>query len=312
MTNSSTETDTRHSGTVPVASHPKSGTQAPPAKFIRNAGEPTDVAPRHFAAPEVFDLLVAALTELESAGKIATAAGLSARMRQLRPGFTIESTDFASFREITKAAESAGLVTSTRTPSDFVLELVQDEDFRGATLRPDLWRALQDWSDGVRYAYSRETRKTAPVGNEFPPNSVAVPSVDKATSEQWMQDFAASQQGALSALLQEALQETDPVAGFSRLTRDNSTIKRRWSKYLRNRVLNDAMAWARKNDIPRDHILSSSTLTPTPPPPLEKTVGNLRGAEEIDARRRVLAILESMPLHELLRLPIPLEYSLKR
>jgi len=127
-----------------------------------------------------------------------------------------------------------------------------------------------------------------------------------------MQDFAASQQGALSALLQEALQETDPVAGFSRLTRDNSTIKRRWSKYLRNRVLNDAMAWARKNDIPRDHILSSSTLTPTPPPPLEKTVGNLRGAEEIDARRRVLAILESMPLHELLRLPIPLEYSLKR
>lgn len=314
MTNSLKETNTRVSGTEPVGSPPKPGAQAPHAELSGSAGVATNVAPRQLTVSEIFEVLAKAIAEFESSGKVATAAGVSARMRQISPGFSVSSTEFASFRDITRAAESAGLILATRTSSDYVLKLVgdHDQDFRGATLRPDLWRAIQDWTEGVRYAFNRGTQKTEPIGASLPVGSVAVPTVAKSTSVQWMREFSATQRGDLAMLLTEALNDKDPIAGFHRVTQENGSIKRRWSKYLRTRVLDTAVTWATSNSIPRSEIFTSSVSMNalSAPKAQVKEAADISG--DIDARQRVLDILESMPLHELLRLPIPLEYSLKR
>lgn len=307
MTNSSRETGVRKSGPDNVASPPKPGTQAPFAELSGTAGDATEVAPRQFTAGEVFEILTTAVAELESEGKTPTAAGVSARMRKIRPAFSPASTEFSSFRDITQAAEAAGLITATPAKSDFVLGLVQVDDFRGATLQPDLWRAIQDWTEGVTYAFSRATRKTEPVGAALPSGSVLVPTVNKQTTLAWLRDFAALQRGSVTALLAEILDEEDPVVTFFKVTRDNDGLKRRWSKYHRTRILETAVAWAAANAIPRSDIFGAGTPVQAAP-----AVFVSAKVEDSDARRRVLDILESMPLHELLRLPIPLEYSLKR
>ncbi len=307
MTNSSRETGVRKSGPDSAASPPKPGTQAPVAELSGTAGEATKVAPRQFTADEVFETLTSAVAELESEGKTPTAAGVSARMRKIRPGFSPAGTEFSSFRDITQAAEAAGLITATPAKSDFVLSLVRADDYRGATLLPDLWRAIQDWTEGVSYAFNRTTRRTEPVGAALPPGAVLAPTVDKQTTLDWLRDFAAIQRGSDIELLAEVLSEEDPVATFFKVTRHNEGLKRRWSKYHRTRILQTAVAWAGANTIPRSDIFGAAKPTQAAPrQPLSVK------AEDSDARRQVLDILDSMPLHELLRLPIPLEYSLKR
>ncbi|WP_226531968.1 hypothetical protein [Microbacterium paraoxydans] len=227
-------------------------------------------------------------------------------MRQLLPGFSVSATEFKTFRDLTQAAEEVGVITAARTSSDYVLSLVRSDDFRGETLLPDLWRAIQDWTEGVKYAFNRVTRKTEPVGASLPAGTVAVPSVDKTTNTQWKRDFAATQHGDIAAKLEAALGEEDPVAGFLRIAKDNDSVKRRWRKYLRSRVLDTAVTWATANGIPRSDIFT----TPVAPPAAQPTA--VETSNDEDARRRVLDILSAMPLHELLRLPIPLEYALKR
>lgn len=308
MTNSSRETDNnRKGGSDPVASPPKTGTQVLRIDSSSGtAGDATSVAPRQFTATEVFESLVSTIAEFESAGKSATAAGVSARMRQLLPGFSVAATEFKTFRDLTQAAENAGLITSARTSSDYVLSLVRSDDFRGETLLPGLWRAIQDWTEGANYAFNRVTRKTEPVGVSVPAGAVAVPTVDKTTNAQWMRDFASTQQGDIAFTLEAALAEEDPVAAFLRTVRDNDSVKRRWSKYLRSRVLDTAVTWATANGIPRTDIFTKPALKPSAQPATDDR------SDDDDARSRVLDILGTMPLHELLRLPIPLEYALKR
>lgn len=309
MTNSLRKNDDREGGSDYVASSPKPGIQTSHADSSGAAGEATSVAPRQFTAEKVFETLVSAVAEIENEDKSPTAAGVSARIRQFLPGFTPLAAGFSTFREITQAAEAAGLITTTRTPSDYILATVQAEDFRGATLRRDLWRAIQDWTEGATYAFGRSSKKTEPLGDSLPADSVKVPSVEKATTVSWMREFVGTQRGSIAGDLEAALQEDDPVAGFLRVTRENESIKRRWSKFLRTCVLETAVSWAAANNIPRADIFASAAK---PASPLRHSQEPVAKEEDSDARRRVLTILESMPLHELLRLPVPLEYALKR
>lgn len=317
MTNSSRENDTRASGPDDVATPPEPGIQAPRTETLSGTAGGASLAPRQFPAADVFETLVQAIAQFESNGKHATAAGVSARMRLIRPGFSVSATEFKTFRDITQAAENAGLITSSRTASDYVLALVRSDEFRGQTLRPDLWRAIQDWTDGVRYAFNRTNCATEPVGATLPPGTVPVPSVDKTTNTQWMRDFVATQHGEVADSLSGALAEGDPVAGFLRYVRANDSVKRRWSKYLRSRVLETATSWAVANGIPRSHIFEDIVVRPAPALSApgsgsSTTAESSQLGEDPIARHRVLEVLASMPLHELLRLPVPLEYSLKR
>lgn len=327
MTNPFRENDSRNGGLEAledlVAPSPETETQARSAELYSGAAgnAPTD-ATRQLTTAKVLELLVRAITDLESSGKTTTAAGVSARMRVLEPYFTVSHTEFPNFRSITKAAESAGVVEAVRTASDYVLRLPgrdsslgpahRQDRFRGVTLRPDLWRAFQDSNEDAKYAFNRESRTTETLENSPPLGSVSVPSVSKSSNIRWMHEFAAHQDPEISAHLQLGLAEPDPIAGFYRALRENGAAKRLWNRQLRSNILEAAIAWAAENQIDRQDIFLPAPETQrssTNGPPSQAPTAS---SADDDPRRRILQILESMPLHELLRLSIPLEYSLNR
>lgn len=311
MTNPLRETDSPSTGSeahneAHRGSPPEPGSQASPISKSGTAGAESQDAPRQFTADEVFRILVEAVAALEAAGKPAIAAGVSARMRMVQPGFSVENTEFSSFRDLTRAAEAAGFVDAIRGANDFVLKLRTPavRPVQGATLRPDLWRAIQDWTGGVTYAFDRVTHRTEPVGGRIPAHAVLAPSVNKATTVEWMSQFAAKQRADIRATLEAGLSEEDPVAGFQRAVKATDGLRRRWNGFLRDMVLGIAAVWASENQIPRSDIfVPTESGRPAAPRPT---------TEDEALRQRILDILKSMPLHELLRLPIPLEHALIR
>ncbi|MDQ1082205.1 MULTISPECIES: hypothetical protein [Microbacterium] len=329
MTDPSREKDNRIRGSK---AHAQASVDAPPgsgspASQTSNRSGTAEVAstdaPRQFTAAEVLSLLVDAIAQLETAGKVPLAAGVSARMRTMLPGFSVEQTEFGSFREITQAAEEAGLVAVTRTPNDFALRLVArpaSPDLRGATLKTDLWRAIQDTDASVGYVYDRVTRRTARVAGTTTEHEVAVQTLSKEELLGLMREFAAAQHGSDATDLTSALEQTEGAQAFRLVTNRAEPLKRRWNRTLRGRVLEVAVSWATKNSIPLTHILETRDGKLAPSARVIPTTGRegmaidaeVTAEGESELRREVLAILAAMPLHELLRLPIPLGHALKR
>lgn len=277
----------------------------------RTAGEADVSAPRQFSSDEVLETLMEAVRALEAAGKKPVAAGVSARMRSLRPGFALQGTQYSTFRQILEAAQSQGLIELDEGPDDLTVSsrvATSPQGLPGEVLRTDLWRAILDWSDDARYVFARGTRKTSPVTGTIPSDSVAVPSVGKQDRLVWMEEFTAQQRDAEKAALEEAMREEDPALGFHRVVRSSEPMKRRWNRHLRARVIGTALRWASDNGIPESDIL----LERAPKGGGVAPTSARSNADDVALRQRVLKILSGMPLHELLRLPIPVEYTLTR
>src|SRR5690606_16619711 len=131
--------------------------------------------PRQFTADEAVTFLTRAVVELHETGRATKAAGVSARMRRIDPAFSLDRTPFSSFRSIIEAAVARDLVSAERGASDFELrpvsaasnETVPASNAR-TTLRSDLWRALLDWTPGVRHGFNRASKNTISLGETVP------------------------------------------------------------------------------------------------------------------------------------------------
>ena len=313
MPNSLRKNDNRESGPetreASVAPSPKNEAQALDADLVgRAVGEASHDAPRQLTDPEVFDILVKAIRELEDSGKVPTAAGVSARMRIVDKDFSLTKTRFSTFRDATKAAEKSQIVESTRASSDYILRLTTPRDYHGMTLRPDLWHGIQDWTPDIRYEFDRVTRRTKVIESGYcSPTSMIVPSADKALFLNWIEDFGLGNASEVAEITKAALADVDPIASFHRALRDRPAAKRQWNRQLRTNVLSVASKWAVENGIPQMDIFQTPATSSA-----DHVEDNSQDSTDDDLRRRIMVVLEAMPVHELLRLPIPLEYSLNR
>ena len=320
MTNPLREIDSRESDNEShetlVVPPPEAGRQATRQKTLsETAGDASSDAPQQFSQRQVFDLLVSAISTLDGAGKMPVAAGVSAKMRLLQPTFSLPRSPYRTFRELVLDAESRGVVDVSAGANDLVLKIGEQKKHdsrRGETLRTDLWRALLDWTNGVVYEYDPKTCDTRRAGAEPSEGTVAVPFLSKDERLAWMRTFAAAETGPQAAELNEALRGEDAVASFHRVVRATDSLKRRWNRHLRRHVLEAAHAWARQHGIPDGDILADATARVNEAAPGESHPPTASTASDEEIRQRVLGILGAMPLHELLRLHIPLEYSLTR
>lgn len=309
MTNPSIENDIPSAGQkardASVVTPPDTGGQAPRlTDSSGTAGAADSEAPRQFSSEEALNLLVAAVTALEEGGKQPVAAGVSARMKTIRRDFSLQRTEFTRFRQLLDLAVRRGLIEVRQGEDDLAVSLCSRAEpvrVRGEMLRTDLWRALVDWSGGPRYVYRPSAKTTSVLTGELAANDVLVPSLSDEERSDWISQFVQSQSPDEKAQLEAAVS----VGGFRELVRASEPLKRRWSRYLRRRVLDRATEWAAANGIPESDIFVSS---PKPSRPIV-TAGAPKGDDAL--RQRVLETLSTMPLHELLRLPIPLEYTLR-
>lgn len=324
MTTSMSEHMDRDSGPqVTSTGAPKTskiGSQAPPSTSSGAAGDGEN-PPRQFTADEAVTLLTRAVTELHETGRATKAAGVSARMRRMDPAFSIDRTPFSSFRGVIEAAVARNLVSAERGASDFELrpvssasnDTVPSASNARTTLRPDLWRALLDWTPNVRHGFNRASKNTISLGETVPDDTVLVPSVSRDERVSWMTAFTEEEADlAVKSSLAEGLASDDPASGFMSAVRSSTTLQRRWKRVLRGKILARAEEWAAANTIPPDDMyVASRPTTPrpvvTPPSPVPSAGDS--GSE--DTRERILAMLSTLPLHELLKLRIPLEYTLR-
>lgn len=280
-------------------------------------------------------LLVRALESFGPERPRLAAAGVYSRMRNLDPAFTYRAAGFSSFRNLLETAEARGTVIVDRPEgasdvfvrsADGGLPLDADEPQGGDGTRiihvnDDLWRALLDWRPEARYAFDRETGRTAATrARDLDAAQIVVPSVSQEQHRTWMAAFADSDEaGEYGDILKQALEVDAPVQAFSRALRDSQWLGRQWKRFLKKRVVDHVMIWADANEIPYSAIekvraRSSNRVGVTAPGVTPSSSALSSGGETPDAavRARILAILQAMPTSELMRLSIPVEYALGR
>lgn len=263
------------------------------------------------AQVDAIGLLVKTVRDFEQSQRRAAAAGVSAAMRQVSPQFNVRETEYRSFRRLVEAAEQQGLVSTTQSGSDIDLHAVGDVTVSEPLRRLDnsLWRAFLEWNEEAASSFDRSSKRVVSAGADSE-HRVAIPSIPQHEQVEWMKEFAAElPQGAERETLLAALNKDNSAGAFSLAVRNDEKMERAWRSFLQRRVLDRAQLWARENRIPvsdltanrgRGAIVGSHHHVP------------LRDKEEAQLRERVLTILGAMPLSELLKLPIPIEYTLLR
>lgn len=314
----SSSRDTAESiGSAVVTQEANSGSQLPDVHELRVAGAANE-PPQQYSKAQVFALLVEALDSFPPDRRPHPAAGVGARMRHIDPNFTQIASGFSSFRDIVRAAADAQYVrvVASEGRNDVKIDLAPgvSSGSHGAQIRAlehvndDLWRALINWDTSKTFAYDRELRR--PVALSGPPtgSDLLLPVTSRGDQLAWMREFAEAEADAdIRKELEAGLATSEPVRGFSAVIRAQKGVDRRWKRHLRTRVLDRATAWAREAGIPLEDLEAA-------PQKNDPRAGATRTAELTaqDMRGQVLAILEQLPTSELLRLPIPVEYALKR
>lgn len=330
------------------AETPKAGPESPDRPEAHQTAGATDGSPQLSAmsGPEwAMRLLLSALSEMEQEGRVTTAAGVSARMRQIDPSFTTAAAGFPSFRALLERTVAAGQISLSTPPgaSDVLLASAtpaaqpktspsvpadQRKRARGGWLHRDLWRALTDWS-GAGYVYHRDTRRTVPDASGEARVSgalrVPVPTSDEWLA--WMRDFAEHlEPKSAAASLLSSLELEDPESSFRAAIGLQPQIRRRWEGYLRVALMDRMQAWSKEQGIAFEELLDARPQTGSDQPSLKQRASYVAqswadgqstatvrtSTSEEDMRRQVFEVLAKLPLAELLKLPIPLEYTIRR
>lgn len=277
-------------------------------------------------------LLVQALREMQVQGSTTTAAGVSARMRQIDSRFSTGAAGFRNFRALLLLASERALIAieEPEGASDLIVTLAEQEPVAvpriersgsaGSSssvtwLRHDMWRALTDWSPTV-YKYDRRTHRTGPLRDGSPEETSESVSVPTATPEQrneWMNGFADTLDSELRSEALGALQQDPSGALFDAAVRSRPHARRRWEGFLRPRLIQLTKDWAEANSVPFEDVSevapSSASLQIKP-----ATYASVPAQDSLEdqMRREVLEILSRMSLDDLLGLAIPVKYALRR
>lgn len=295
----------------------ESGSQSPRDSHTQAAAGELLAASQRKAFEDALQLLTTAVRALERSGRSTAAAGVGAKMRQLDRTFALKNAGLKSFRDLLDAAVGRRLIELDRAPDDYVVRLTVPDapptpTSRPRSLRRDLWSAILDWSPDARYAFNRLTRATERVQGEITPDQVLAPTLSKEHHVQWMADFAATEiaRDDQSPLV-EALSADDPAATFAAALGGNDSVSRRWKRHLRHRIIDRALAWSQENHVPVADI-SAPEAVRTPEPAAVAHPNMSSDSDDDQLREQILSVLHTLPLHELLRLRIPVGYTLRR
>lgn len=279
--------------------------------------------PRQVPSVDIFGLLARAVIDLGSTGRVPLAAGVGAKMRLLDPQFSQQTSGYKTFRRLLDDAALQGVISLVEIPGAQDIgvayrqpagpKALRSEPLEATHIQDDVWKAILDWNADVRYAYDRDLRRVQRIDTDsVGVGEVAIPSVSQELHLEWMREFAAAEADKdVREALQKGLAQTEPIRGFAGATRRFEASGRRWKKFLKKRVLDRATTWAHDNgialaDIERVSLGAVSVQAVH----TDTDTGTVSGDSE--TRRRILAILALLPMSDLLRLPIPVEYALKR
>jgi hypothetical protein len=295
-----------------------------------------------FSSPQreaALRLLQSVVQDRLASGRRTHSAGLKPAMqRRSNEGFSEVRLGFATFRGFLEWAQEAGavrLVPSPRGPDIEVYpaapgqhgaEQIPERAGQRKRIRPDLWRSFVDWRQDWRRVFDRESQEArmfprephevgdapqhaelrAAVAND-PHRFIEITPISQADQLAWMREFADAEiDSAVKEELTSGLQAVRPAAAFAGRLRQTPTALQRWNRWREQRVADVIQEWARSNQL--DLAIYDEASAP-PSAPRRLVVEDL---DDIALRTRLHEAIDRMPLAELLRLPIPLEYLISR
>lgn len=276
------------------------------------------------------ELLRRTVTDLERQGSATFAAGVAARMKQYDPTFDVRREGFKSFtaflayasdKDVVRVARQDGTSDLTVTSTSAPKPAGGVPDMTGRFLRQDLWAALTRTA-GSSFWWNRDSAELVgpmPTQPEEAGAWVELRPVTRDALTSWMRDFVSTLSDSTRATALEAtLSTASPVEDFIAEVRSHQGTGRKWGRLFRDHVMRHALSWAEGNAVPREELFRSPTaqMSGTAAPTSSRPrVGSASGEPdhyEREARAAVMSAVERMPLADLLRLPIPAEYLIRR
>jgi hypothetical protein len=227
---------------------------------------------------------------------------LKNRLLQLTKG-SFKESDFGavSYRDFLQKNTDTIRIDDSNPPGAVMLRSAEGIPQQGQTrpshrrdqIRPDLWRAILDYSSGNRFQWNAANRvaEPAPVESEGP----LLPTISPDDLKEWKNDFLSGRTGAneQSDQLEAWVDEGLPTAALPVVMRPA------WNKYLKRKVHDRLKEWFDAQSI-------------TPPPINEEVNYAISRTPEHDALRAfVLECVKLMSKEELEKLPIPSSVALR-
>ena len=210
---------------------------------------------------------------------------------------TFKESDYGSgtFWEFVKGNKDILILDETTTPPVAILKGVSPNDHASAQsrIRPDLWRAVLDFSSGDKYFWDPGEKKALiATSNTAPGPEIATIAVE--VFNEWKRRFA-KDLGDIETedRLAEWVDNRRPATLLS------PQLRHRWNGYLKKEVKDHLLSWfGQENLEPPANLLE-----------VQEVGGSTVRSE--DLRRRLIACLRSMTSEELERVQIPASVLLR-
>lgn len=236
-------------------------------------------------------------------GRVCVGASAKPRLKSQLPSFDERALGYRSFREFVEAAQASGFVRTTRRGNDIEL-LPPGGPGSGERIRPDFWRAVVQVSDATRKFYDRAADQIVELTEDQPVDAqlIAVPTADVEVQQQWIDEFLEGL-GEDGEALRVQVAAADSLPTKLRELSAEPSVRAKWYRERTRHVANLLQQWASENGL-AVRLTEPATrrdVRRTPRP-----TGGL--AYETHVRERLTRAIQQMPLAELLRLRIPVEY----
>lgn len=226
--------------------------------------------------------------------------------------FNEQALGFRTFREFVDAAESAGYVSKTRTMSGLSIEPGPGDlpsRSRLPRVRPDLWRAVLDWSAHKTHWWDPQRRHVVDLDSTaaVPADLVRLEPLSRDTHKAWALDFLSHHESSsIAPGLVAALQHSEEggFEQFSRLIRADARLNGEWQGERRRRVADSIRAWANVNGLEVDPFAPTPIFDETNRSQVEVD----RGVEDAGVRQLREAVkraVDRMSPTELRQLSLP-------
>ena len=305
----------------------------------------SESAPHEPARSKAFELLRGVVADYETSGRKPLMQGVKPEVQRRSEGrFSEAVLGFDSFRAFVEAAITAGYVTASDDSDSRSLLLhvegVEAKPFkksrrdggsqRTRAIRPDLWRAFVDWNPALGRVWDKDEEIALTFGIEaanedadnqerrkfyesHPERFIAIPRTTFETQLDWMREYSESLEDKRHARVLLSLLKADekPANAFMTYLRDHEGLSPDWNLLKTAKVRAVIEAWIRDNKLTRDILEGPAaqgeggpTLSSQPASAGEVTLV----PDEDRVRKLVLRAVSRMPLADLLRLKIPVEY----
>jgi Uncharacterised protein family (UPF0158) len=286
------------------------------------------------------EALVLVVQERFNGGRSTVAAALKAELqRRFNGRFDERVMGFFSFRDFLKEAEQRRLIKLRQavggdleaippgTPERAVTAVALGQaGAEGAVyIRPDIWQAFVDWRPNWIRAYDLQQDRAVMVPATATPFDApdwielrkalaghpdrfrSIEPIPMEKQLAWMNELIEQiQDESIRDVLRSALDSERPFGAFARAAASIPEIKTRWNRALQGRVFAITREWMERNRLLLDLVQERRPRTLTNPS--QATSGS--SASENEIRARVHAAIDRMPIAELKRIELPIEYLL--